>query len=59
MIKFEARKNPDALVKIRKLVKRPAHILLDDGHYLKKSLLDDEITAADLQNNHQRGRRPH
>jgi hypothetical protein len=25
---------------------------------LKKSLLDDEITAADLKNNHQRGSRP-
>lgn len=45
-------------MKIRKLVKRPAHILLDDGHYLKKSLLDDEITAADLQKDQQRGRRP-
>ena len=45
-------------MKIRKLVKRPAHILLDDGHYLKKSLLDNEITAADLQNNHQRRLRP-
>ena len=44
-------------MKIRKLVKRPAHILLDDGHYLKKTLLDDEITAGDLQNNHQKGRR--
>ena len=24
---------------------------------MKKTLLDDEITAADLQNNHQKGRR--
>ncbi len=47
-VKFDARKNPRALVHIRKLQKKPAHLLVDGQHYLKETLLDDEITAKDL-----------